>query len=406
MLKNRRNTIYDDNEECSRDEFPRQIFIWALIMRLLVLGLILLLKDKVSPFIIADDETVDKFSKLYLASATKIVDIGAFSASLIGIGGQASYHSWFWLNAITTFVFKSGNAIRFCNILFSSLSCVFIYLFCVENRLEKKVAMKASRLYAFMPYPVIFSCFQIKDVLFTALVLLLWIVLSRIYRDDRWSLPRIAILVVSGLLVKNIRNGVLEIILIVFFIAYIVKELKEGKRGRCVFFIFMIIVAAVLFGQTVRETFVSKISWYGNYNRVDGSIAAFRIDSITQLYKLPFAYMWSFIQPLMSSSTLHASFWLSTMSILNLSAIPVMFWNVVFFIKGNKTWLYWCTLVLHLASIVLSLGTFRHYFYILPYSYINLALARSETGNGENRLLFMVSYALISIVLLYSLASF
>jgi hypothetical protein len=382
--------------------FPRQIFISAIIIRVIMLLVVFSLKTTVSVFILTDDITMDKFANIYLSCANGPIDFSAFNLSLNGIGGQANYHTWFWLVAVLSYLFKSSIVVRVFNVILSALVPVIVYFLCLENGINTKNAEMASKMYAFMPYSVFFSCFIIKDILFTVLVLLFWVILIRIHKDDRWTVSRLLALLVLILLIRNMRGGVFEISLIVFVLSYIPKIYKEKKYYQLLFIFVIIAFVALLFGHSVNRVLTEKISYYSAYNRAEGTISIFRIDSITQIYKIPFSYLWSMLQPIMSPSTFQASVWLKVLSIANLSAIPVMLYNLIWLFRGNKDWFYWSTLILHLASIVLSLGTFRHYYYVIPFIYINSAMARNNSKRSDRMIIAGVSVLIALFVIIYT----
>lgn len=381
----------------------KSIFFRALMVRIIVLIVILTLSDKIEPYILTDDTNMVVFAKAYLQYAIQVFDVEAFSSALLKIGGNNSYQIWFWIGAMLTYLFRSTVAIRIFNIIISALSTVIIYKLCLTVGYREPTARTSAKLFAYMPYMVFMACFPLKDIMFTALVLYFMLVLCRIRKDNNWTINRILILIILVVIIRNIRGVVCEIIVALFLITYIPNAYRQKKYLQLIILILVTIIIIALFGQNLFDAFAQKVSDYGTYNRAAGFVSLFRIDSITQIYKLPFSYVWSMAQPILDKSS-DISLWLKVVSALNFTALPILISNVMYLIsfRKKKNWFYWSTFCLHLASIVLSLGTFRHYLYITPFLYINTAVEKQIASKQEILIIIAGTQILSILIIMYS----
>ena len=377
------------------------IFIQAFAFRLLLFLLVFLFWNEIDPFFVSDDKMYSSFISYYLKNASSLIDFKSFFDAKYSNGlFSDTYHVWLWLCAIVSYIFNNELAIRFVNIIFSSISVVLIYQLCRETGEKESVCIGASKLYAFMPYTAFSALFVIKDISLTTFVLLLLLLLAKIYNNKLINLSQFISVLALFFIIKSYRSGVAEVVLIPFIGIFIAKSFHEKNFFMASFMTFLVGLLLFLFGQSIFFVFEEKFLDNIFYNRSETIIAFFRIDDLVSVWKLPLCYMWSMIQPLIGRN-IETNSWLFIITLLNLSSIPIMFMNVAYLIekRKKKNWFYLNTLILHLASIVLTLGSFRHYLYIVPYIYIN-AIKYESQGLSLSKQIVIISGSSIVIVLI------
>lgn len=381
------------------------IMIRGLILRLFFLTLVLFLGELniVDPFFITDDISYELLAKAYIMYANNVVDVNAFSS--IGAAGYLTTF-WPWVMCISSYLFETVVASRFINIIISSLCIGLIYRITYEISNNLKTSFSAAKLYAYMPLPVMVSCFPIKDIYLTFAVLyVFWILIKFQYSRN----IKIGELVFFALLILGsyyTRGAVVELIFL-FALAFIVEHYYRRKQYiRITLFILIAISSLFYIGNELFLSFDNKINDYFNVDRENTAISILRIDSIYQIYKLPFTYFIAMLQPAKFSlfTTDSSSFWLSVISYFNLSLYPIAIGNLIYVIVKKQNWLFWITsLIMYCSIIILSLGVFRHYLFLLPISFINYALFCETTKGKYKQCVILSTIFLMFIVLIYSL---
>ena len=140
----------------------------AFAIRLIVLSLVVFFSDNLttgflSSDIVNDDVRYQVGAEIYASRAKSIIDANAIGNAYLEIGdwsvyGGGEFKLWYWIVAVFTYIFHSHVGVRILNIIFAVISVKCIYN--ISKKLGgEKIAKVASALYAFMPYPVFFSCF-------------------------------------------------------------------------------------------------------------------------------------------------------------------------------------------------------------------------------------------------------
>lgn len=401
------NLVSCTSESSSDKSLPQEYsflikaVLYSLIVRLLYLAFIILMQSDEFLFILEDDILYDIFGNEYLNGADRIIDNHAFELGKLSIGGINHYQSWFWIVAVITYFFKKTIYVRLLNILLSSFIPILIYHFCQLNEIEKEKSRLACKLYVFMPYAVIMSCYPFKDVFLSFLVLYLINLFTGIVKNKfKLKARHVLQLVVLYFLIKDLRQGAFESIAIVFFAIYFFMQTKSLPIKT---FLIALEIAVVffMFELNFLEAIINKFDTYAYYNRSNSSISFFRVDSYYQLYKLPGMFCFSILQPMLSPSVLVRNDGLIILSILNLTAVPVMFWNILSIFR-NRSFLCYLSVFLMTISSFLTLGTFRHFFYVIPFIYINCAIMYKSSTASErfivNVLSFLTALLVICIV--------
>ena len=168
------------------------------------------------------------------------------------------------------------------------------------------------------------------------------------------------------------------------------------------------VLLAYIMSEPIISAFQIKIDNYSSYGLDNaGGISMIRITSFRDLYKLPLTYFFAMLQPIkmdLFSSGTGDSFWLSLMSTLNVSIYPVAIGSFISIFRKKYNFLFWLsTIVIYSAVIILSVGVFRHYMFLLPLEIINYSLVRQHRDKRTTLVLLVGSMILFILILLYSL---
>ncbi len=200
----------------------------------------------------------------------------------------------------------------------------------------------------------------------------------------------------------------MELLVTFFFVFYIVKYIKKNSYIPVIFIIGIAIGVFYVFGDAIIASFTTKIEDYGGATG-EGGVAALTVNSIMEIYKLPFAMFFANLQPikmnLLVPSTV--SWWYNIMAYLNLSIYPVAIANFMYIIDKKKNVMFWIlTFAMYSAVISLSLGVFRHYLFLVPLQMINCALYLDEESvikrNNKKHIMILGSMALLLYMFYYT----
>ncbi len=358
------------------------VALGALLVRILFLLIVLIAGESgIATNIITDDIVYENGARAYLENANSLIDISAYRVGFL-THGKVFYP---WCICLVAYFFRSVLAVRLLNILLSVLCCILIYkllLFFVSE----KSSLLGARLYAFLPYPLMMSCFVIKDVFLTFGFLFVLLSAEEIKQRGlrkKWKMVVISVALLFAM--YNTRGGLVECLMIIEVSYFILFLYKKGKSILATILVMVALTISILYNSVVIEAFATKINDYSDYGRAASSIASLRIDTISQLWKLPFTYAFALIQPIMLSFGKGNTVWYKWLSGLNFSMIPIAVANILylFICKKKYKFFYWSNLALYCGIIVLVLNVFRHYFFLLPISFINFALFADYLSEGE-----------------------
>lgn len=376
-----------------------------------------------------DDRRYEVGAEYYLESATSILDIKAIKSAYMRLGDSTGYYFedfklfltkgplWYGIICVLIYIFKTKWVIRIFNIFISSLAVVLLYKLGTLIDSEK-MGKRAADLLCFLPYPAMFSCFAYKDplVMFCILYLMYkssqWKKLNYIVRDHKTDVLKIVFI---GVILTMLRSGFGAVICLCLFINAVNIEdmfgnhgILSGKVSRKFFKICIpIIVITLVFFANYMETIVYKFGHYTagrEANLAGATISLLTIDSITDIYKLPFTYMFSVLMPINMFDGI--SSWYDIIANLNILMVPISIGAVLFVVRRNKSdkMFFWIGMLFYVVSIVTSLNIFRHYYSLMPVT----LLAFSEFSLYKNRgemmiLLFGTMCMMAMLVIFYSI---
>ncbi|MBQ4082553.1 MAG: hypothetical protein IJC55_04575, partial [Clostridia bacterium] len=121
-------------------------------------------------------------------------------------------------------------------------------------------------------------------------------------------------------------------------------------------------------------------------------------------FRLPVSYFFATLQPFkLHYFVMTTSFWLTVISLLNISLYPVAISNFLYLFERKHNLLIWLTsFVMYALVISLSLGIFRHYLFLLPIQIINASLYRQNATTPKKATVFFLTVGLIAVTSLYS----
>ena len=364
-----------------------------------------------------DDIRYEAGAMQYAKTASSIVDPEAFKLAYIRYGDRKGYETnwftatplWYWIVCVTIYITRTNLTVRLLNIIFACLGIKYLYLL-AELLFDKKTALLASKLYAFLPYPVTFSCFAYKDhLIFLGTAYLLYA--SFLYRyQRRFSKSQILPVILFTFCCASMRSGLTFALI---FMCLLIAFSTYLKRKRVMISIGVALVLCLLFGrafiidsfnsliykasvyQTDRQTFIAE-------NR-GISIAA--ISGVRDLYKLPVTFLVAVSMPLkVNLKFLSWSDLISLPSMALMPAVAVGAFLDVFLKKHQDALAKLALLTYYLLCSVTSISYARHYYSLLfiPITMCSHYAYHASRSEKSIHVALSVSYsALLFLYLLY-----
>ena len=393
------NSIIRENKKINN------LVIKAFFLRLIVCLLVLFIGtywfDEI--YFISDDVQYEALARAYMSRASNPIDLNALND--IGATGYLQVF-WPYVICIVAYCFNCVYAGRFLNILLSSIAVKLI--FDLTNLLSNnsQTALKAARLYAYLPYPVLVCCFPIKDIYITMAVLYAFIILVKFQKAEPIKTVQWIVLAVLVIGVYFSRGGVVEVISL-FSAMYIIKRFYEQKKYFAILFSFLFIIVVLFFlGDNIIDALVTKADTYGAYALMDTTISAIQMTNPLQLYKLPFTYFFASLQPISMSWFTASSMkiWSRIMYYINLTIVPIACGNFLYVFCKKHNLLFWITTTaMYCGVAALSLGIFRHYLFLFPLILINYALYMEDAGSVRKNNCMIASFSIYMMLLLFSI---
>lgn len=393
-------TEVDEN----KDKLKNTIVI-GFLLRIFALWFILTWGLKFSePYFISDDIAYEEVAKTYLQLAERLVDMDVINMIIKG------YMQPFWpiVMCITSYMFKNIYAARVLNVILSTASIWIVYKITEEISESSKSALSTARLFAFLPVNVLICCFQIKDIFLTVGVLYAFYIFLLLKNSRKVKLHQTIICIALLVGVYYTRGGVVEMLVIFLLVYVLLKYIRKKEYGKVLFCVIAFSVIAFLIKDMIIGAFETKINDYGGVTGEEGGIANVQINSITQIYRLPFTVFFANLQPLtldLFSKGENSRLWLRVICHLNISMYPIAFGNVTYIFLKKKDMFFWLsTFIMYSAVIILSTGVFRHYLFLLPVQLINYSVCVEEKPYLK-QFFYIASGALLLLVAFMSMRS-
>lgn len=380
------------------------VMLLGFLLRAALLILMLALKNVYSPYFLSDDIAYEVRAQSYLLNANGIVDLDYLEYLLRG------YMQPFWpvvmcISARLFCTIYAGRAINIC----LSTACVFvIYQTVLLLTPSEKTALRAAKLFAFLPVTVITSCFPIKDIYLTWAVLYAFYVFLLVHFKKPVKIAHIMVTVL-GLIGAYFARGAVAELMGIFFVLLWLDSLCKRKRYKAVIAVLALaLVVLVLYGNTIIQTFLTKIEDYGGYNeRSTGMLSMLQMKKPWEFYKLVPAYFFATLQPMtLNYYAVPDKIWMWLLRIGNISLYPVAIANFLYIFQRKHNRLYWfCGVVIYCAVISMCLGIFRHYLFLISLEMINCALMFDRRKRKTKRIVVFGTIGMVMFMALYSLAT-
>lgn len=340
-------------------------FAFAILIRLSMLTVYYLFQDTLGTYLYIDDWKYENYAMIYSNISNGLFDLDAMNQTDSIIGGVKVAQFFFRYNAVLYKLTNSTFLLRFSNVLISS-AVVFPLNSLTREVISDKAANIATLLYIILPYHVIMSVFVFKDIM---MVFFFTSALYFVVRYFKTGKLNIIGLFFSLLPLPWIRDGLALFVLLLLFLFSFFRFYDRNKNLRVLFVIAAPIVLMVLL-FVFRDTFnllLSRVEFYMENGRVEGGgINFIRIDTLAQLYKLPFTWIFSTFFPI--STDIYWTQWSDIIMNFNYTLLlisPAYILYMIFQKKSKIEWLFFLSLLgLHLAVITLVINIPRHYYFL------------------------------------------
>ena len=401
-------------------ENTKRIFLAAFLVRLAMLIIILLVggemaKGFIDSTIYYDDYRYELGAKRYAERAESIIDVDVFTDVFDALDDRTGHylenpidHSplWYWIVCVLLYITKTYLSVRLLNILLAAMAVIYVYKL-ARDLLGEKAARLAALLLMFLPYPVIFSCFGYKEqlVMLTTFYLLYQAYHFRLTRSiSRVSVLGVILAVITLTLIRGGLSSILYVLCLAIALQDVVRNFFKEKPGKLKLTI-MIIAVLLVIALLIRTsgTIIYKLNFYLKHNEetvVGSNISIFTISSITQIYKLPFSYIFSMVMPI--GLNVGWSSWYGVVAHLNVLMTPIAVGAGLYFFKKKKNWFtYLVCLGYYLISIMTSLNIFRHYYSLIPLSLMFFSAYIADASKKKKIIVFSLAAVYSALLIGY-----
>jgi hypothetical protein len=388
-------------------------FIFRLIFFIL---LVLTVSDYQTIFLLKDDISYNEVSK-EIAAKLSNNELGFISSYSKGFPNPGYYNlggfTYYFLN-FDTF------SMRIMNIFISSLTILPIYKMIKEN-LGGKNARLTVVLYVIFPMFVLYSGLQIKDIIVDFFSVLIFMHVLRIVKKNH-SLWDVYLFLIYLTILFTFRRDLALVMACFIFITLLFfnnpKSPPISKFYQYWKIFLMIIVIAIIFaylifnteiGQTVLWSVIFRFTQQTGFieSGGGGALGFFRIGSFSDIYKIPFAMVFSLLAPLPGSIQLSSSidvlpFYHSIGNIFNILILPFAamgFFKIPKYLDsfGQDLILRWLPFGLWVVVSILNLGSVRYSLTIWIF-----CLIWSSVGvlyMYKNKIFYLLYYIAVIVIL-------
>lgn len=396
-------------------------FLTAFLVRLFFLLLIIYFSDILGTELNInapnpDDRRYEAGAIYYSQNADSLIDVETFTEAYEQLNDFIGSHLnnwfeytplWYWIACIVLYIFKSIWALRILNITFASLSVVYIYKFARLISTEK-LANRAAGLLALLPYPLMFSCFAYKDQ-FVMLCFLYLLYHSTYIRNNKkishliWRVVKIALV---ALILLFMRGGV-GAVYCMFILANAIGLNKmigfKIKKKYWGIILVIIIIGCLALAKSYSLIWYKLSYYFDRQNNMleDTTIKFLLINSISDIYKLPFTYIFSIVMPIGMFNGINS--WYDIISNVNIVMVPIAIGAAMYTVKRDKAdkFIYWCMMFIYIMSVVASLNIFRHYYSLIPITLLAFADFTLKANKTQKLILWIGSGVMALMLVLY-----
>lgn len=409
------------HNKTTNNEKLKRIIRNAVIIRLIMLLVIVCSGSWESSFggaingVQNDDYKYEMGAVLFEKNAKNLFDAETFTWAFITVDPNdwSGYHIdnplfnsilWYLLSCLLVWFTKTNYSIRLFNIILVALSMKYIYNF-ASKIWGEKVALKSCKLFAYLPYPIVFCCFGYKEelVLWCTFYLLSW---AADYRKKVTNLNIISIvkLLIVALVLMGIRGGVsLALFAVCMAIMFLPNRMPNFKFSLKKSFVYLvcIVIVGIAFAH-YSELIGSKAAHYVAERRGEGhTVSLLMINSLIDLWKLPLSYAFSVIMPISMFGELNC--WLRLVENINICMVPISVGCLLYLCFRRKAdfVVYWCTFGYYLIYAITSLTIPRHYAALVPLNLIYFSAFIVNAKSYEKRLWFILSGLMAFLLIVF-----
>ena len=396
----------------------KRVIIEAIFFRLLMLCIVFCFRDYMEDGFIGsstyyDDYRYELGAENYASNAKTLVDVPAFVQAYAEVGDWVGYKLatpfdstplWYWVACIVIYIFKTKWALRILNVVISSVAILYVYRFAYMVYGEI-TACKTCHLLAFLPYPVIFSCFSYKDQLVMLIIFYLLSKATQYRYTSKLKLKEIIAMAILTLVLMLTRSGLSIILILICVIIALIHDFTFLKHisKKALFIIPIAIVFLVVLFARYGDSIIYKLTYYLNRHEetLTGSTVSFlTINGVFDLYKFPLTYVFSGIMPIDMFSGLGS--WYAVVSNLNLMMCPISVGATIYIVrKKPDNIVFWSCFGLYAISIVTSINIFRHYYSLLPFTLIVFSEFSSKGSKEQKLISYMLSFLFMMLLLIF-----
>lgn len=363
--------------------------LFAFCVRILMLAVIMLLGGKLPSlgFIdnsyLYDDYRYEQGGVLYAQRAKGLIDVDAFTQIFDSMDDRTGHSLnqplsstplWYWVVCILIYITKIRWNVRLLNILISILTIKYVYKTAYLVYGEKTASISAS-LMAYLPYPIIFSCFSYKDCfvsLCTFIIFYSVVKMKYIHKITKWEMFSLIICIICMFLTRSGLSAVLLGIVMVYFFFDKIKNCfikGEVDYKTLALFLCVCIIAFVML-YSFKDILLYKFKVYNVRSEEStealGLGAYLKIYGIKEIWKLPMTYLVAVMQPIRVGEKITS--WCSLVSSLNLVMSVIAIGSLLYIFKHRKKDMcfFFVTLIYYLISAISSIFYFRQLYSLLP----------------------------------------
>ena len=396
----------------------KKILIISATIKVLILIVLSLINDGDiggynSNFIESDDVRYAAGALYYSENAKSLIDDEVFTYAFERLNDRTGYSEsislWYWFVCIFTYLFQSIFALRLVNILFSVLTAYYIYKL-TTILFNKRAAKYALIIYSFNPYFLFFPLFLYKDQFIALIMVQIFYFLYSYFISNKKKY--LLYLLIVLLLFSFLRTGFVILIIASVLALFVIREKEYSNNFNLKNFPYFLLTCIVSIYLTSflllnnLDSIQAKLFAYVVEREVatSSTISMFQISSLSDFYKVPFAFIFALLQPSnLTSQILSVSGFVGA---INFFGIFLATGNILVFfdkkIRGlNFTWII---NVLFIITLITSLGLSRHYYFMLPFYVIFLSAFIVKKNNF--RLTLLSSLPLAILISTYYLTKF
>ena len=237
--------------------------------------------------------------------------------------------------------------------------------------------------------------------MFLTLALLYFALEYRISEKANLRMIIKSIIVALGLLL--LRGGLSAILIVLCLSVAFWNVDLQGRKRIILRYVMILLVAGTsvfLLSMSMGDILL-KVQYYITDRDVSevGSIGLVTINRVSDLYKIPFTFLFAIVMPLGKITDI--SSWAGIVGSLNVVMAPIAIGAAIdiFLHKREELVLVGTCLVYYLLSIVSSIGIFRHYYSLLFIPIMLYSHMRHQSGNNI-RHLWRIGSALYGFLLI------